>query len=209
MRSIPFLRLLAPCALVAMLLAAGCAAPMHQAAYEYRYRVFEAGQPLPSTMEQTLVDQVVLRSFNTPAELNASIDELTKEGFVLEKVEQVRDTPYYVFVFQRELPLGFRQTRAPAEFAGSFRPDNQMFSGIQYTFTPVYQGYKVSILRPGLDPQVVDAVWTGSALVAEKDRTQHTFLLGGTGSAVTHVEETLGAPGAMSRQVFTLVPVAN
>ncbi len=91
-------------------------------AYEYRYRVLQAGRPLPSTMRAPLPLQTIAETTLPPGALNYAMDQLASEDFRLTGVERIKDTDFYTFKFQRPIPMGYRPTRAPMEFTGVYRP---------------------------------------------------------------------------------------
>lgn len=193
-------------AVCVLLLIAGCrilppASPIE--AFEYRYRVFQAGQPLPTTMEAPLPLQVLTERTLPAGALNHSMDQLSKEGFKLHDIEQIPETGYYIFNFRKPVIDRYLPTQAPMEFTGVYRPATSGHMMVYYAFTPKYPGYTVTLFGRGELPTVLQAEWTGKMLRAQQGQTRFSFVIAGDGRTVTAIEET-PLKGELQRNVVTL-----
>lgn len=172
-------------------------------AYEYRYRVLQAGRPLPSTMRAPLPLQVLAESTMPVGALNHAMDQLAAENFKLNSLERIPDTDFYVFKFRRPVVDGYLTTRAPMEFTGVYRPATSGHLPVYYVLTPRYTGYHVTIFGRGETPLQIKAEWNGEMLLAREGRTDFTFLLSGDGRSITAIEDTT-SQGELQRSVLSL-----
>ncbi len=193
--------------LLAMLMVAGCVRVAPRA-YEFRYRVLEAGAPLPATMTSPLPLELLTERILPPGEFNRELDRLTQEGFLLHEVQRVDATNYHVFTFRRPIREGYRPTLAPMEFTGVFMPVSPQRPAIYYAFTPRYRGYDVTVFGVGPTPATFSAEWKDGLLRANVGSTRHTFGLVGDGRGITHIMETMRA-GVLDRQVTSLAPMGH
>ena len=169
--------------------------------YEYRYRVFEAGQSLPSTLEGPYDGDQLAQRFLPVGALNRAMEVLSQEGFVLWKIERIPGSTYYTFTFRRSRPMGFRPTLAPAEFTGVYQVQSPGDTSQYYALGPIYAGYTVVIFHGAEVPQVVDAKWDGKHLQSQCGDTHHEFMLSGDGLTLVHTQDRI-LSGGLERKVF-------
>ncbi|MCE5228175.1 hypothetical protein LLG95_01080 [bacterium] len=192
-------------AMLAMLTLAGClVAPLvpRSDAYEYRYRVFQAGQALPSTMTPPFPMEILTERTLPPGGLNHAMDQLSEQGFKLNSLQQIPDTEFYIFKFRKPIVDGYRPSQAPMEFTGVYRPTSVQLP-VYYAFTPKYPGYDVTIFGRSEAPLQVKADWNGKYLSARDGATRFTFVLSGDGHSVTAIEET-PVQNELQRNVLSL-----
>lgn len=192
--------------ITAALTLAGCTygpIVLHRNAYEYRYRVFQAGKPLPTTMHAPLPIEIIAESVMPAGALNHAMDQLAAEDFKLSRLERIPDTDFYVFVFQRPVVDGYLPTRAPMEFTGVYRPATGGHLPMYYVLTPRYTGYNVTIFGRGESPAQIKCEWDGKVLFAREGQTDYTFIMAGDGRSVTAIEDTL-REGELQRSVMSL-----
>lgn len=200
-----FLRL-AMISLGALMLAGCVFAPMmpRSDAYEYRYRVLQAGRPLPSTMHAPLPIKTIAETTLPAGSLNHAMDQLASENFKLNSLERIPDTDFYVFKFRRPIVDGYRPTRAPMEFTGVYRPATSGRLPVYYVLTPRFTGYNVTIFGRGETPLQIKAEWDGKMLFAREGQTDYTFAMTGDGRSIAAIEDTT-AQGELQRSVLSLV----
>ncbi|MCL5270666.1 MAG: hypothetical protein M1457_08995 [bacterium] len=190
-------------------LLAGCAAGIiTPTAYEYRYRVFEAKEPLPADMKAPISEELLNERFLGLGILNRSMDLLAQDGFELWKIKRVDSTNNYTFTFRRRIPAGWSPTPAPMEFTGIYQAQPPYETTTFYSLAPRYRGYTVGIFKQGAEAQFIDANWNGDVLTAQEGNTQHTFMLSGDGLTLSHVRDGL-EPQKFERSTMNLLRVQS
>lgn len=179
-------------ALAALLMLAGCGTLVtHHTDWEYRYRVFEALDPLPLTMNAPLSRSMLAERFVPVGALNRSFDQLTSEGFEFVKVERVPGTQYHTFIFRRLLPPGYRPTRAPMEYTGVFMVEGSDANPTYLSLAPRFKGYTVFTFTGGKMVDQFDADWNGEELTARVGPVDHTLLISNDGMSLAHTSESI------------------
>jgi hypothetical protein len=170
--------------------------------YEYRYRVFQAKEEMPTVMPGPIGSDILAQRFIPPAEINKCMDALTADGFTLWRIEKVPDTSYYTFVLRRPMAARMRPMRAPTEFCGVYQvqaPNDQTFF---YAFQPTYYGYTVIRFHGAEEPKIIETKWDGNKLACRDGDTHHQIVLSGDGFSIIHAEERL-MPNKLDRKVYT------
>lgn len=163
--------------------------------YEYRYRVFQAGAPMPSTMQAPFSKDELTQRFLPAGAVNRSIELLAKDDFRLMRIEQVPDTGYYTFIFRRPIPWRQRPQRAPTEYTGVYQVQPPNDTTTYVALTPTYEGYTGVVFHGSEVPEVIEAKWDGEELKGQTGHIQHSFLVSGDGFAIVYVREDLSEKG--------------
>lgn len=173
--------------------------------YEYRYRVFQSKEEMPSMLQGPIDADLLTQRFVPPAEINKCMDELTSQGFKLWRVEPVPDSPYCTFILRRPVKGEMRPMRAPMEFCGVYEvAEHAGVPTVFYAFQPTYYGYTVVRFEGADDPAVFDTKWDGgkSQLVGDDGQTHHVIVMTANGSAIVDAQEKI-LPDRLDRKIFT------
>lgn len=173
-------------------LLAGCqyAQPI---AYEERYRIFQAIE-LGGTIRPTDSPDEIARKFAPTAAVNAAIEGLAQEGFVLSKMEPLpTDAGATLFTFRREIPEGYRPTRAPMEFTGLFVVGEENPETVTYyVLTPRFAGYILHTL--GAEGyHTYEADWNGRELRWDTGSQVNTVVLTDNGLQLIRTSVDVGS----------------
>jgi hypothetical protein len=206
--TVSFRRGYAVIAVCGMLLLTGCAGTMGVGHYEYRYRIFEAKQMMPSATEVPISTEMLAQRYQPAADIHRAMDDLTREGFRLSKIDRIQWSNYYTFTFRRPLPSGTPPQRAPMELSGAYRTQSPGNSSRYYACSPSYNGCTVVVLDGSETPEVIETTWDGHQLVGRSEDCHHSFCLSGDGLSITHIQEKMLA-GGMDRQVFSAMRLQN
>jgi hypothetical protein len=190
-------------AVAALAMLSGCCglSLCDSARWEYRYRVFKAAEEMPSMLEGPIDADILSQRFLPASDVNKAMDDLTKEGFKLVKIERIKDTPYCTFVLRRPLTVKMRPMKAPMEYIGTYQVQPPNAQTIYYSLSPTYYGYMVVIFNGSETPRVLETTWDGDKLVCTEGDLHHTFLLSGDGFAIAHAEEKI-LPDRLERKIF-------
>lgn len=179
-------------ALASLLLLAACGTLVHHNTnWEYRYRVFEALDPLPAMMNAPVSNSLLSERFAPLGAINRSFDQLSSEGFEMVKIDRVPGTQYHTFTFRRELPPGYRPTRAPMEYTGVFEAQGPTAKATYYSLVPRFKGYAVHIFTDGQLVDHFDVDWNGEELTTRIGPVDHTLLISNDGLSLAHISEKI------------------
>ena len=151
---------------------------------EERSRVFDPDAARLDLDPGATPDEIAQR-FAPTAALNLSIDSLAREGFVLDKVEELPGgMGQSVLRFRRPIPGWGRPTPAPMEFTGLYQVQDGAESPTYFIFMPHPRGYEIHILGPEGSLAAL-AVWDGGLLKWQDGDLLNSFALFPDGRGVT------------------------
>ena len=153
-------------------------------------------------MEGPIGSDILAQRFLKPAEINASLETLSKEGFKLWKIEKVADTAFYTLILRRPLATRMQPMRAPTEFIGVYQVQAPEDQTIFYALAPTYYGFTVVRFHGNDEPRMFDAKWDGGKLVCDQGGMHHVIVLAADGYGIVHAEEKV-LPSGLERKVFT------